>query len=104
MSDFLSVFITTPSRDEAEKIARALVEEKLAACVNIMPGVESLYRWQGKIEKNQECALIAKTSSAIFDALQKRVKELHSYHCPCITAWPIVKGNEEYLKWLGNDL
>ena len=103
MNEFLSVYITTASRDEAEKIARAVVEENLAACANVFPEIKSIYRWQGKIEQSNECALIVKTSSGKFDALQKRVTELHSYECPCIVAWPIVAGNPAYLKWLGSN-
>ena len=100
MPDFLSVYITTASRGEAEKIALAIVEENIAACANIFPGIRSIYRWQGKVEQADECAVIAKTTSVRFDALQKRVKELHSYECPCIVAWPIVAGNEEFLEWI----
>jgi periplasmic divalent cation tolerance protein len=100
MSEFLSVYITASSRDEADKIACMLIEEHLAACANIFPGVLSVYRWQGKIERAEECAIIAKTTSDKFVALQKRVKELHSYECPCIVAWPIVAGSEAFLEWV----
>lgn len=101
MSEFISIFITTSSRKEAEKIALALVEENLAACANIFSGVRSIYKWQGKVEQADECAIVAKTMSDKFDALQKRVKALHSYECPCIVATPIVTGNEAFLTWLG---
>jgi periplasmic divalent cation tolerance protein len=100
MTDFVSVYVTAGSRDEAEKIARALVEEKLAACVNILPGVKSTYRWQGKIETTDEIVLIAKSRAALFPKLEKRVKELHSYECPCIVAWPVEAGHRPYLDWL----
>lgn len=100
MSDFLSVYITTWSQDEAEKIALALVEEGLAACVNVFPGVTSTYKWEGKTEKTSECALIAKTLVSKFEALEKKVREMHSYECPCIVATRIVAGNEGFLDWV----
>ena len=103
MTDRLSVFITTPSREEADKIAMMLVEERLAACANILPAVHSVYRWQGKVEQADECALVAKTTADKFEALQARVKQIHSYEVPCIIAWPIVAGNEDYLKWIGEN-
>ncbi|MFA4995104.1 MAG: divalent-cation tolerance protein CutA [Bdellovibrionales bacterium] len=100
MYEFLSVYMTASSRDEADKIALALVEEKLAACVNIFPGILSVYKWAGTIRHSEECAMIAKIRSDQFDAFQKRVKELHSYECPCIVAVPVVAGSEEYLDWI----
>ena len=100
MSAFLSIFITAASQEEAATIARVLVEERLAACATIFSHAQSVYWWQGKIEEARECAIIAKTKTEKFDALQKRVKEIHSYKCPCIVATPIVAGNEAYLKWV----
>jgi periplasmic divalent cation tolerance protein len=100
MTGPISVYITTPSRDLAERIARTVVEEKLAACVNIFTGVHSIYRWKGRVESADEVILIAKTRRDLFDALEKRVKELHSYEVPCIVAWPIEAGHKPYLDWL----
>ena len=100
MPDFLSVHITTATREEAQKIADALVEERLVACVNIVADVFSIYRWQGKVVREPECLLLAKTTGKKFDALIKRVKELHSYECPCIIATPIVEGSKDFLSWL----
>jgi len=100
MTGVLSVYVTAASRDEADKIAGAVVEERLAACANIFPGVQSVYRWQGKVERAEECALVIKTTAEGFAALEARVKELHSYECPCIVAWPVVAGNAEYLEWV----
>jgi periplasmic divalent cation tolerance protein len=100
MTGALTVFITTPSRAEAEKIARTVVEESLAACANIFPGIQSIYRWQGKVENAEEHVLFLKSTADRFEALQARVKALHSYQCPCIVALPIVAGNEDYLKWI----
>jgi periplasmic divalent cation tolerance protein len=103
MSSPISIYITSPSREMAEKIARALVEEKLAACVNIIPGVRSIYRWKGHVEASSEVVLIAKSRADLFERLEKRVKELHSYTVPCIVAWPIEKGHKPYLDWLAEE-
>lgn len=94
------VFITAPNEDEAAKIARALVEDGLAACVNLLKGVRSIYRWQGKIEDESEVVMIAKTRRERFEALSKKVKELHSYTVPELIALPIVEGSQDYLSWL----
>lgn len=96
------VFITTSNEEEAAKIARALVEARLAACVNIIKGIRSIYSWQGKIEDEPEVLMVAKTQKHLFDNLSKKVKELHSYEVPEIIALPIVEGSAEYLKWLGD--
>jgi periplasmic divalent cation tolerance protein len=94
------VLITAPSEEEAAKIARALVEERLAACANIVKHIRSVYRWEGKIEDDPEVLIVAKTREALFEALEKRVRELHSYSVPEVIALPIVQGSEAYLKWL----
>lgn len=96
----LVVFITASSEDEAAKIARALVESRLAGCVNIIKDIRSIYSWQGKIEDDKEFLMIAKTQKHLFNALMKKVKELHSYSVPEIIAMPIIEGSEDYLKWL----
>ncbi|MDD3371469.1 MAG: divalent-cation tolerance protein CutA [Alphaproteobacteria bacterium] len=100
MSEFILVYMLAASEGEAEKIAEALVAESLAACVNLFGGVRSIYKWQGKTERAQECAMIAKTTASNFEALRKRVVELHSYECPCIVALPVEAGHEPYLDWL----
>jgi periplasmic divalent cation tolerance protein len=100
MANYLSIYITASSRDEAENIGHHLVKEKLAACVNILPGMQSIYRWEGRIETADETVLIAKTRSELFERLEKRTKELHSYECPCIVAWPITAGHRPYLDWI----
>lgn len=99
MNDIV-VFITAPSEDDAVKIARALVEAKLAGCVNIIRNIRSIYRWEEAVEDEPEVLMIAKTQESIFDDLMKKVKELHSYTVPEIIALPIVEGSEDYLKWL----
>ncbi|MEW6002495.1 MAG: divalent-cation tolerance protein CutA [Nitrospirota bacterium] len=98
--DEIIVFITAPIEDEAAKIARALVEDRLAGCVNIVKDVRSIYSWEGKIEDEPEVLMIAKTQKTLFDSLVKKVRELHSYTVPEIIAMPIVEGSEDYLKWL----
>jgi len=100
MSEFIAVLITVPHREEGLRIAGALVAEKLAACVNQAGEVNSVYRWQGKMESSLECLLIAKTKRSLFEDLAGRVKELHSYTVPEIIALPIEAGNPEYLKWI----
>ncbi len=94
------VFITASDEEEASKIARALVEERLAGCVNIIKDIRSIYSWQGKIEDEKEVFMVVKTQKTLFDSLIKRVKELHSYTVPEIIALPIIQGSEDYLKWL----
>ena len=94
------VYITAPSEDAAAVIAHALVEQKLAACVNIVRDIRSIYSWQGKIEDDAEVLMIVKTQSKHFDALSEKVKELHSYDVPEIIALPILKGSDDYFKWI----
>lgn len=103
MPEYIVVLITAPNEEEAANIAKELVGAQLAACVNIIRGLRSLYRWQGKIEDEDEVLMVAKTRRELFEGLQKKVKELHSYSVPEIIALPIVEGSEEYLKWLGEE-
>ncbi|MCX5720191.1 MAG: divalent-cation tolerance protein CutA [Nitrospirae bacterium] len=98
--DEIVAIITASNENEAVIIAKALVENKLAGCVNIIKNIRSIYSWQGKIEDEPEVLMIAKTQKHLFDSLMKKVKELHSYTVPEIIALPIVEGSEEYLKWL----
>ena len=94
------VFITVDSPENAQKLADKLLTERQAACVNIIPGVESHYWWQGKIEKTDELMLVVKSRAALLDDLIKLVKENHPYNVPEIIALPIIGGNEDYLKWI----
>ena len=96
---YRSIYITTKDEDEARKIGRTLVEEKLAACINIHP-IESIYRWEGEIEEEGEVAMLVKTKAELADRVIERVKELHSYEVPCIVSFSIDKGNPDYLKWI----
>lgn len=98
------VLTTTPSADEARKIAQALVREKLAACVNIVPQVESVYRWQGKVESAQEWLLVIKTSQRRYKAVESAIQELHSYDLPECISISIEGGSKEYLGWMTEQL
>ncbi len=100
MSDFIVVYVTVGSGEEADRIGATLVGEKLAACVNRVRSIQSVYRWQGKVEQSDEELLIIKTRRQFFPALEKRVKELHSYSVPEIIALPILEGSADYLSWL----
>jgi periplasmic divalent cation tolerance protein len=101
MARAISVYIVAADMAEADRIAEALVAERLAACVNILGGVRSIYRWEGAVERADEVAMIAKTTEALFDRLAARVRALHSYDTPAIVAWPIVAGDAAYLEWIG---
>jgi periplasmic divalent cation tolerance protein len=96
----LVVFVTTPSRDQAVAIAKNIVNDRLAACVNIVPAIDSIYRWEGKIARDAETLMIIKTTADSYDALEKRVIELHSYDTPEVIALRINRGSEKYLNWL----
>lgn len=98
--DLVFVYMTAASREEAMRIGRALVEERLAACVNVLGGMTSVYRWEGVVETAEEVAFIAKTRRDLFEPLAARVRELHSYTVPCIVALPVERGNAAYLDWL----
>src|SRR5579862_145111 len=104
MTDKIVVLCTCGSAEEAEKIARALVEQHLAACVNVVPGVRSFYRWQGAIEDSAELLLVIKSSRARFDALRAAIERLHAYEIPEIVALPLVDGAPNYLNWLDGEL
>jgi len=94
------VYITAKDKEEARKIGRELVETRLAACVNIIDNMNSMYWWEGRLQDDNETVLIAKTKESLVPELIKKVKALHSYSCPCIVSLPILDGNKEYLDWL----
>ena len=104
MTDKRIVFTTAGSEDEARKIAQHLVEHQLAACVNIVPRIQSIYRWQGKVESAEEWLLVIKTSAERFPAVRDAIRELHPYDLPECIAVGIEDGSAEYLQWLGNSL
>ena len=99
-TDAIVVFITAPNKDEASRLAEMLVQSHLAGCVQILPGVESVYRWQERVEREDEVLLIAKTLKSKFEDLEREVRALHSYEIPEIVAVPLVCGSTPYLEWL----
>jgi len=100
MTDIASISITTSSAEEAERIGRELVENRLVACVNIVEKIVSHYWWEGKMVRDEEALLIAKTKKTLVSRVIEKVKSMHSYSCPCIVSSPIDEGNEEYLSWV----
>lgn len=101
MTDLLVVLVTAPTSDEAARLARALVEERLAACGNVLPGMRSIYRWEGKVQEEGEALLLLKTTRARFPALRERLLALHPYEVPEVLALPVQAGAERYLAWVG---
>lgn len=97
------VYMTAPSMEEAKRIGNTLVEERLAACVNLVNGMISIYRWQGKTEEGSEVIVIAKTTQDLFERMAERVCALHSYDCPCIVAMPITQGHQPFLDWVAEE-
>ncbi|MCL1947601.1 MAG: divalent-cation tolerance protein CutA [Chitinivibrionia bacterium] len=100
MDDFIFAYITAKDKEQALSIGKKLIEERLAGCVNILDNMLSIYKWEGKVCAENEAVLIAKTTSEKFSSLAARVKELHTYDCPCIAALPVINGNSQYLDWL----
>ena len=100
VSDAIIVFMTASSGEEAARLADMLVGAHLAACVQILPEMESVYRWEGKIERAAEILLLAKTTRSKFEELEREVRALHSYDTPEIIAVPVVAGSARYLEWL----
>ena len=99
MTEYIVVFVTAPE-DEAVTLAKTLVDERLVACVNIVPGLRSIYWWKGKVEDEPEVLCIMKTRGNLFESLRDRVRELHSYEVEEIIALPILAGNLPYLDWI----
>lgn len=100
----LLIYITTKDTNEAEHIGKKLIEEHLAACVNIFDKIKSIYRWNGKICEDNEAVLIVKSIDINLSKIVKRVKELHSYTCPCIIALPVIGGNDDFLDWVKKEV
>ncbi|PKU25584.1 divalent-cation tolerance protein CutA [Telmatospirillum siberiense] len=94
------LYLTAPDRGTALAIARALLEDRLIACANVIDGASSLYWWEGRIEEAAEALLIGKTTMTLMPSVTRRVKELHPYSCPCVAALPIVAGNPDFLGWI----
>lgn len=100
ISNFLLVFCTCPDQDEARRIARSVIERRLAACVNILPAVESIFRWEGTIDSASESLLLIKTTAERFAELRDHIAELHSYDVPEVIALPLTAGFDPYLGWI----
>lgn len=98
--DTFFIYVTASSEDEARLIARTVVEERLAACANLLGAVQSVYWWEGELCEGEEIALVLKTSSHQKTELIDRVKQLHSYDCPCVVCLPIADGNPAFLDWI----
>lgn len=97
------VYITAGDAAEARQIGRSLVEERLAACANVLDRMTSIYRWEGAVREEAEAVLIVKTVPDCLQALTERVKALHSYDCPCIVAWSLSGGNADFLDWVASE-
>lgn len=104
MADYIQVLTAAGSEQEAERISAALVEKRLAACVQVVGPVSSRFRWQGKVEHEREWLCLAKTEASRYDELEAAIRELHSYEEPEIVATPIVAGSEGYLEWVSDNL
>jgi len=103
-SEAIVVFMTTANREEAARLAEMLVGARLAACVQILPEIESVYRWEGKVDRQSEVLLLAKSTRDKFEELDRQVRAIHSYDTPEIVAVPAAEVSEPYLKWLGESL
>ncbi len=103
MTSFIVVYVTAKDRTEGRKIAQYLLDKKLAACVNIVDGIESHYRWEGQLERSNEVLLVIKTRKTYFAKVAKAVKAVHSYQVPEIIALPVVAGDKKYLTWLAGE-
>ena len=104
MTDSIVILSTCESAEEGERIARALLADRLAACVNVLPGVRSFYRWKGRVEDSAECLLVIKSSRPLFGALRAAIEKAHSYEVPEVIALPIVDGAPNYLNWIHESL
>jgi periplasmic divalent cation tolerance protein len=104
MTDKIVVLSTFASAEDAQRVARALVEKKLAACVNVIPGIRSIYRWEETIEDEEEVLIVIKSSRALIQELTDEIERLHSYEVPEVIALPVVDGAERYLAWMNREL
>ncbi|MEQ9813481.1 MAG: divalent-cation tolerance protein CutA [Azospirillaceae bacterium] len=102
-SQAVTLYMTFPDMDNARQIAAALVEERLIACANILPAMVSVFRWEGKVEEQEEVAMLAKTVAGRVAAIEAVLAERHPYAVPCLTVWPIADGHQPYLDWIGEE-
>jgi periplasmic divalent cation tolerance protein len=98
------IYMTVGNKDEAKKIGKALVESRLVACVNILDNMNSIYRWEGKIQNDREVVVIAKTTDNLVPQVINKVKSLHSYDCPCIVSLPVLDGYPPFLDWIKDEV
>ena len=101
--NIVTLYITAPDLETAGALARTMVEEQLAACANLFPGMTSVYRWEGKVQEESEVVVLLKTRVGLRDAAIRRVEELHPYDVPCVVAWESRGGNEAYLRWVQSE-
>ncbi|PTN33165.1 divalent-cation tolerance protein CutA [Desulfonatronum sp. SC1] len=99
----IMVYMTAESMDQAKTIAKELISNRLAACVNILDHMQSLYWWEGNVEESGEVVILAKTRAELLSALTERVQAVHSYDCPCIVSWPLTDGHQPFLDWIGRE-
>jgi periplasmic divalent cation tolerance protein len=100
MTDVYLVYVTAANQDEARRLGRSCVEARLAACANLVPGIESFYHWDGELQTSTECLVLLKTVQSKVSALTQRLREMHSYTCPAIVALPIESGFPDFLDWV----
>ncbi len=100
MSDVRLIYVTASDQDEVDRIAQALVQERLAACVNVLGPIRSIYRWNGQLESNSEIAMLVKTTQSRVTETVERIRALHSYECPAILVLPVLGGNAAFLRWV----
>lgn len=97
------LYVTAESVDEARRIGRVLVEDRLAACANVIPGTTAIYWWEGAVQEDGEAVLVVKTRADLVDAATARIKAVHSYDCPCVLAFAVIGGNRDFLDWLAKE-
>lgn len=97
------LYVTAESTDEALRLGRILVDERLAACANVIPGTTAIYWWEGKVREGAEAVLVVKTRADLVDAATARIKAAHSYDCPCVVAFAVAGGNRDFLDWLARE-
>lgn len=102
-TEYVWLYLTAETEGEALALGRALVAERLVACVNVLGGATSVFRWEGEVQEAAEVVLVAKTRASLVAAVVARVRELHSYSCPCVLALPILGGNPDFLHWIGDE-
>ncbi|ABZ93208.1 divalent-cation tolerance protein CutA [Leptospira biflexa] len=102
--NYVTVYTTFPSKEEAKKTAKIVISEQLAACANLIDKMESIYVWNNRLEESNEVVCFLKTTAEKSDSLMQRIKELHSYDTPCIVVWPILTGDKDYLDWIRKSL